>query len=250
MRLPMTSDEYEGEFIIHNTSIKDGKRVEDREWVPRTILNDKHHGIAVIIGNGVSREKVNLHLLKTHVSGMRGESNAQLYGCNAIYRELNVDFLVANNPPMVEEIAESEYPNSNIVYSSAKEVVKYPGKFHLIPQNVTMDTGSLATYIACFDQHKKIYLLGFDGQRTEGYNNNIYAGTRNYGTADDEVKDTKWIRNMAKIFNAYAEVQFIWVHPNPDYNFPESWNWHKNVQKMTTKKFIGELGIGIMRSDV
>lgn len=246
----MTSDEYEGEFIIHNTSIQNGKKVEDREWVPRTVLNDKHHSKAVIIGNGTSREKVDLHLLKNHISGIKGESNAQLYGCNAIYRDLNVDFLVTNNPPMVKEIAESDYPSKNIVYSSAKEVVRFPGKFHLIPQNITMDTGSLATYIACFDQHKKIYLLGFDGQRADSYNNNMYVGTENYGDIDDEVKDTKWIRNMEKLFSAYTEVDFIWVHPNPEYNFPDQWKWHKNIRFITTKKFIGELGIGIMRSDV
>lgn len=246
----MTSDEYEGEFIIHNTSIKDGKRVEDREWIPRTVLNDKHHGIAVIIGNGTSRDKIDLHLLKTHVSGMRGESNAQLYGCNAIYRDTNPDFLVVTHPEMVEEVVESGYADKNVVYSSALQAVKFPGKFHLIPQNIAMNTGSIATYIACFDQHQRIYLIGFDGQRDPGVNNNIYAGTKNYDQINERVNETKWLRSMEKLFSAYIDVEFIWVHPNPDYNFPESWNWHKNVQKMTTKKFIGELGIGIMRSDV
>ena len=40
MKLPFYSDEYEGEFVIHNITIKDGKRTEDREWVPRTVTND------------------------------------------------------------------------------------------------------------------------------------------------------------------------------------------------------------------
>ena len=31
MRLPLTIDDYEGEFIIHDTRIINGKREEDRE---------------------------------------------------------------------------------------------------------------------------------------------------------------------------------------------------------------------------
>ena len=56
MRLPMTIDEYEGEFIIHETRIVNGQREEDREWVPRSVSNNDHRGYAVVIGNGHSRE--------------------------------------------------------------------------------------------------------------------------------------------------------------------------------------------------
>jgi hypothetical protein len=250
MRLPMTSDEYEGEFIIHSTTFEQGKRIEEREWIPRTIHNDSHTGHAVIIGNGLSRQLVDTHLLKTHMGGMKGERRAQLYGCNALYRDMSPDFLISTNPNMVEEIVESGYTDKNIVYTNAQQAVKYPGKFHLIPQNMPYNAGCIATYIACFDKHERIYLLGFDGQPELGMNNNIYADTENYNPMHAEVKDVKWLRNMEKLFSAYNEVDFIWVHPNPEYNFPDQWRWHKNVRFMTTKKFVGELSIGVMRNDV
>ena len=68
MKLPFYSNDYEGEFVIHNIEIKDGKRVEDREWVPRTIMNDDHRGYAVIVGNGTSRvrDQFRLHMIENH----------------------------------------------------------------------------------------------------------------------------------------------------------------------------------------
>lgn len=240
----MTSVEYEGEFIIHETRIENGKRIEDREWITRTLINDDHRGYAVVIGNGITREKFDLNLLKKHKGGLFASMRCQTYGCNALYRDFSPSFLIAHNPAIVQEVIESGYADENIVYSSAQQLVKYPGKLHLIPQNVNMNAGALATYMACFDQHKHVYLIGFDNQRDENINNNIYAGTENYSDYYTKSIDGKWIKNMERIFGAYPDVDFVWVNNNPDYNFPDQWRWNKNVRKITYARFISELDIG------
>ena len=248
MKLPFYSDEYEGEFVIHNITIKDGKRTEDREWVPRTVTNDDHRGFAFVIGNGTGRtmQGFDIKMIENHSGGLLAGMRAQTYGCNALYRDIKTDFLVAMNDEMVEELANTDYPTNNIVYSTAKNVVKYPGKFYLIPQNIAYyNAGTIATYIAAFDRHKEIYLLGFDNQRSPGMNDNVYAGTDCYAPEKTEIYSDKWIPSMKIIFDAYKETNFHWVSPNPNNAFPEEWNWCKNVSKLDYKKFISDMDVGV-----
>lgn len=248
MKLPFYSNDYEGEFVIHNIEIKDGKRVEDREWVPRTIMNDDHRGYAVIVGNGTSRvrDQFRLHMIENHSGGLLASKRIQTYGCNALYRDMKASFLVAIQDAMVEEISKTDYPDNNIVYTTARNVVKYPGRFYLIPQNLSFyNSGTVATYLACFDRHKEIYLIGFDNQLDPEITNNVYADTSNYPASTDPSYDGKWIAHMKTIFDAYQETNFHWVHPNPSYAFPDEWNWCKNVSKLDYYKFISDMDLGV-----
>ena len=52
------------------------------------------------IGNGKSREAIDLHFLK---------KKGIIYGSNALYRDFSPDILVTSDPKMMEEIIESEY---------------------------------------------------------------------------------------------------------------------------------------------
>ena len=244
MRLPLKIDDYEGEFIIHDTRIINGKREEDREWIPRAVTNNDHRGYAVVIGNGQSREKFNLNLLKHHKGGLFASMRCQTYGCNALYRDFTPDFLIVHNPAMAKEVVESGYTENKIVYSSAQQLVKYPGKLYLIPQNINMNAGALATYMAAFDNHKNIYLIGFDNQPDPTHNNNMYAGTENYGDINSPDPDGKWLNFMSRLFGAYSDVKFTYVNGNPEYTFPEQWNWHKNVLKENYREFVSNLDIG------
>ena len=45
---------------------------------------------------------------------------SQTYGCNALYRDIKTDFLIAMNDDIVEEIANTDYCTNNIVYSQQK----------------------------------------------------------------------------------------------------------------------------------
>ena len=49
---------------------------------------------------------------------------------------------------------------------------------------------------------------------------------------------------MSRLFDAYTDVTFTYVHGNPEYTFPEQWNWHKNVLKATYREFVSNLDIG------
>ena len=58
---------------------------------------------AFVLGNGVSRQAVDLNRLK---------SLGKIYGCNALYRDFTPDILVATDKPIATEIQNSGYARS------------------------------------------------------------------------------------------------------------------------------------------
>jgi len=57
-----------------------------------------------VLGNGLSRTSVNLTNLKSH---------GKVYGCNALYREYDPDYLVAVDVKMVLELNKNKYQQRN-----------------------------------------------------------------------------------------------------------------------------------------
>ena len=61
------------------------------------------------IGNGESRQKIDLHFLKKY---------GTIYGSNGLYRDFTPDILLTCDPMMLEEIIESGYSKENKVYTT------------------------------------------------------------------------------------------------------------------------------------
>ena len=79
------------------------------------------------IGNGKSREHLDLNELKDH---------GKVFGCNALYRDFSPDYLISNDPIIVNEIIESGYSKDNNVYLVEQQPsLKIPKdhKFKLAP---------------------------------------------------------------------------------------------------------------------
>lgn len=229
--------DYQGEFLVKTSYIEDGVRKEVREWVPNTIENHQTTNCAVIIGNGRSRMDFDLNIIKNHRGGHLGRRKLQSYGCNALYRDFAPDFLVCVDQRIVKEIVASGYADDHVVISSATNVVNNPGKLHLVPHNYGMNSGSLATYLACFDGHKQVYLLGFDNQTTPGINYNVYADTPNYDVLNTTVPDAKWINYMGMVFDTYDDVEFFRIVHYPGYIIPERWKYCTNFKQITFREF-------------
>jgi hypothetical protein len=63
----------------------------------------------VIIGNGKSRQHMDLENIKT---------KAWTFGCNALYRDFAPDYLLTIDPHVTHEILDTDYSLKNIVYLS------------------------------------------------------------------------------------------------------------------------------------
>ena len=230
---------YIGEEIIVERKLEDGQWKTTTEHVRNHITNRQISNTAIVIGNGTNRLGFDLNQFKKP-SGLLGARTVQTYGCNALHRDFAPDFLVAvGNNGIVDEIAGCGYTNEHIVYSSAIHLLEFPGKFYLIPHDVYADAGTTAAYIAAFDEHKKIYLVGFDGHEP-GWNNNVYAGTRGYDAKNATIDSSEWINNHKQLFDVYEDVDWVWVTPKGTNLIPESLKYCLNLRQIDFRQMVLE----------
>ena len=155
---------------------------------------------AFVLGNGVSRQGVDLDQLRTH---------GPIYGCNALYREFAPDVLVATDLPIATEIQASGYAQQNRFYT--RKPNPDSGALLLPGQYKGFSSGPNACGLAALDGHRQIYLLGFDMGPTldQGFNN-IYANTEFYKTsAHPPTFVGNWIRQLVTIAQDFTATKFI-----------------------------------------
>lgn len=220
--------DYTGEEILLKTTYRNATWEYEYETVPNRITNIQISNRACVIGNGESRRAFNVNTyLKNHRGGA-GALALQTYGCNALYRDFAPHFLVATGGPIIDEIANSGYCEDHIVYANGNYLLDYPGKFYLIPQDIQYNAGAIATYLACFDGHKMVFLLGFDNKT----NTNLYEGTPCYADIGTFQDDTYFIKAMHRVMTAYKDVEFIRVMPIREWAQPPEWQALANFRQI------------------
>lgn len=155
---------------------------------------------AIVIGNGISRQDVNLDRLK---------KLGKTYGCNALYREFTPDVLVATDRPISAEIQNSGYAQQNIFYT--RRPLEGLGAHRVLECYYGYSSGPNATALAAHHGARRVYLLGFDmGPTLSNQFNNIYAGTEFYKPASAQPTYTgNWIKQLITIMKDYSTVEFV-----------------------------------------
>jgi hypothetical protein len=221
-------ESYTGEDVVTNLTYKNAQWTPEREWIPNTITNIRTTSQAIVIGASLKAEwrheyqGFDINLLATHKGGLFGADRLQTYGTNQLYKEFTPDFLIIDTEE-VAEIVESGYCNDNIVYAHANSILDHPGKFYLIPQDPSWNAGTIAVYLACFDGHSKVFLMGFDGRQGD---------------------DVFYEKTLKLVFELYPNVDFVRVTPTPEYYIPESWKYQVNLRQITFREFVIEADIG------
>lgn len=232
--------DYTGEDIVQERTLIDGKWDTVTEHVPNNVINNQISNRAVVFGNGTGRESFPIQHILSKKSGLLGADSLQSYGCNAFYRDFKTDFLIVSNRVIADEVVKARYTQDNIVYTRVDISLEFPKNFYLIPHDPYADAGTTAAYIAAFDGHKKIYLIGFNGQSQPGINDNIYAGTKGYDAVDAKVSDTKWITNIAALCRIYDDVDFVRVTESGRRSTPEAWKFIPNLRQTDFRNFVLE----------
>lgn len=232
--------DYRGEDIVTERTYQNGVWTAVTEHLPNNVINNQISNRAVVIGNGSERLRFDVqHLLKVK-SGLLGADTLQSYACNAFYRDFTPDFLIATSKTIAEELVNTSYTLGHIVYTRVDIALEFPKHFYLVPYDPYTDAGTTAMYIACFDGHKKIFMLGFDGQPCEGLNQNVYAGTQGYSPINATISDEKWINDRAQLFDAYNDVDFVWVTERGRLPMPEAWKYRSNIRQIDFRNFVLE----------
>ena len=231
---------YFGEDIIAKRYLENGVWTTVTERVSNNVTNNQISNRAAVFGNGHGRDKFDPNWVINHKSGLLGANTLQTYACNAFYRDHTPDFLIVTDRRIAQEITNTDYTTNNIVYTRVDITLEFPKKFYLIPHDVYADAGTTALYIAAFDGHKRIYMIGFDGQDTPNHNNNIYAGVPAYDALNFNISDEKWVKNQLTVFNTYDDVDFVHVSETGRARLPEAWQYCANLRRISFRDMVLE----------
>jgi hypothetical protein len=209
--------DYAGEFVITETRWAGGRKNETREWIVNPIENHHISGRAACIGTDIDHWRFDYTRLARHRGGLLGSKKLQTYGTGIIAQEMRLDFTVETHPERLTQILEKEYQVANVVYTSPRNCIAYPGEFYLIPHKPNIIDLAQLIYLAAFDGHREIFLLG--------YNDEVPA----------EHKD--WVVQIAQIFQCYTGVKFFLVGEST--RMFDAWLECANVQPMPYRDFIG-----------
>jgi hypothetical protein len=209
--------DYAGEFVILETKWSGGKKSETREWITNPIDNHHISGRAACIGSGLDQKRFDYTKLQHHRGGLLGSKKLQTYGTGAIAQQMRLDFAVETNADNLIKILEINYQVNNIVYTSPRYCIAHPGEFYLIPMRPRIVDLVTVIYLAAFDGHKEIFMLGYTDETAGGHN--------------------EWIDQVAAVFCAYTGTKFYLV--GEPTRMPNTWVNCSNVQPMTYGDFIG-----------
>ena len=195
--------------------------------------------IAFVLGNGESRKGIKIEDLKRH---------GTVFACNAVYRTETPDYLVAVDPKMITEIAESDYPTKHQVWSNFNAQYNKNQKIldHIkwLQPSLGWSSGPTALRMACDKGFKEIYILGFDYQgHTDAKKSNrhkfniLFKDTRNYkrGT-DDSTFYGNWMNQTKRCLQDFKNTKFHRIIPKGWFN-PKDLKWNENLKTLTLEEF-------------
>ena len=199
---------------------------------------------AFVLGNGESRKGIEINDLK---------EKGTVFACNAVYRTHRPHFLIAVDPKMILEIAETDYvvhnkvwSNFNAQYEKNEKIMNHVNWFK---PSLGWSSGPTALRMACEHGFKEIYILGFDYQ---GHNqgkrftlNNIFGDSRNYKKRNDEATFYgNWMNQTKRCLQDFKDVKFHRVIPKGWFR-PKDIEWAGNIDHPTTEEFLSKFDLQI-----
>lgn len=208
--------DYDGEFVVVKTTLRNGQREEQREWIPNAIDNHHISGRGAVIGSDNDIEKFDFTRLQKHKGGLLGKKRLQTYGTDVLWEKMFFDFFICTDRAQANAIEEAEYESKSTVYTTSSICLEHPGRFYLIPFQPMLDRLAIAAYVAAFDGHQEVFLLG--------YNNDTIGIT------------SSWRDDVNKVFQAYTDTRFYLV--GTEGNMPIEWRANNNVSCQTYREFV------------
>jgi hypothetical protein len=209
--------DYDGEFIISHTKWVNGKKEQQREWIENPIQNQHISGRAACIGSNVDRPQFDYTRLQKHRGGLLASKKLQTYGVGAIALEMRLDFTVDSHIENLKPLIDNKYYVDNVVYTTSKNCILNPGDFYLIPNRPRLHDMALPPYLAAFDGHNEIFLLGY--------------------LKDTQSDHQAWVDNLLDVFAAYSSTKFFLIGERT--NMFDCWFDYGNVDSFNYRDFVG-----------
>lgn len=213
--------DYDGEFVILKTQYRDGKKTQEREWIANPIINQHISGRAACIGSSVDHVRFDYTRLQRHRGGLRASKRLQTYACGDIWQQMRLNFYMTSDQARLAEISDTDYGDDTVCYSNPRGVLAFPGEFFLCPYSPALPDPAMVIYLACFDGHSEVYLLGY--------------------TAETAGESRPWVQATAKIMQVYSKVDF-YVVCQPTV-VPEPWRAFSNCHNLNYRDFISRCDV-------
>jgi hypothetical protein len=185
---------------------------------------------AFVLGNGTSRKEINPQELKEH---------GTVYGCNALYREFDPDYLVAVDVKMINEINASGYQHDHNVWTNFNRAYKDYEGFNYFEKSKGWSSGPTALWLASQHEEREIYILGFDyqGLKNGKLLNNLYADTKNYKKSNETATFYgNWLRQTEQVIKDYPHIKYYRVIAQDNFT-PKQLNNFRNFSTIFIEDF-------------
>ena len=207
--------DYPGEFVILRTTFRAGQKLQEREWVDNPIQNQHVSGRAAVIASLEHLHKFDPEQLERHRGGLHGNLRLQTYSHGVLWQHMRLNFWVSTDPDQLAEIRATKYGDDTVIYTNGRQVIRNPGDFFLIPLNPNVCDAAAAAYLAAFDGHREVFVLGTSRESDFG--------------AD-------WQQDFHEVFAAYRDTKFYLVGTAS--NQPQLWRGLRNVLTMDYRRFV------------
>jgi hypothetical protein len=195
---------------------------------------------AFVLGNGESRQGIKIADLKPH---------GKVWACNGVYRSEEPDVLVAVDPKMICEIAETDYVLTHEVWSNYNHQYdkndKIRNHIQFFTPSLGWSSGPTALKHAADQSFEHIYILGFDYEgcldpdknKTRLFNN-IFKDTRNYKKSKDTATFYgNWMNQTKSVLRDYPNIQFYRVTPRGWFR-PHDLEFNSNFKHIDIEEFL------------
>lgn len=208
--------DYPGEFVVTETRWSGGRKQQQREWIANPIENHHISHRAACVGTDTDQLKFDYTRLQRHRGGLLSSKKLQTYGTGRIAQQMRLDFAVELDKNLLQSLVDDRYDESNILYSTASNCLAWPGHLYLVPYFPHLLTETLPVYLAAFDGHEEIFLLGYHND----------CGIDNAG----------WPDQLCEIFTAYAGTKFFIVGERT--NMPQQLFDCANADSLDLRSFV------------
>lgn len=198
--------------------------------VEHQIIRNPNSKIAFVIGNGTSRQGIELASLN---------SLGPVYACNAVYRTYQPDYLIAVDTKMVLEIAKAGYQLKNEVWTNYNKTYEKLRGFNYFEPSLGWSSGPTALNLASEHGYETIYILGFDYKGTSNDKvNNIFADTPNYKKSTDKATYFgNWLRQTGIVIQKNPKIRYIRVLGENEF-IPEPFSKLPNIEHISMSEFL------------
>ena len=179
-----------------------------------------------VFGNGESRTSININ----NLDGIK-------IGCNAIYRDYQMDHLICVDRRMVQEALTNGANQTAYVYTREDWVNQFKStRMRAVPklpyegterwdEPFQWGSGPYAVLLAAkLCKGPTVRLIGFDLHSSTQTVNNVYKNSSNYDDANKRAVDPRyWIHQIGMVFSCYTKIKFV-IH-NDNFELPKAWKY-------------------------